>query len=115
MNKKKLWCGLAGLLACCSLGYSDVQYISESRSVQASGTVWPVVADTQSQNDLEQSTDVGVFNQTATVQLKVNENIPSYFGNPIPNSLCSYSMATQNSSLTPGGIRRVRHIGLLHR
>jgi hypothetical protein len=104
MNMKKLWSGFAGLLVWSAVGFGNVQYISESRSVQASGTIWPVMSDMQSQNDIRQSTDDGTFDQTALVDLSVSENIPYFAGTTIPNWMTAYATATQNSSLTQQGI-----------
>lgn len=104
MNAVVKLSGLIGLLAGSSLGLGNVQYFSAARSVQASGTVWPMVADMQTNNDVKQSSDFNSFDQTALVNVLVNETVPQAGGTSMRNSLLSYATATQSSSLTQTGI-----------
>ena len=57
--------------------------------------IWPVMSDMQSQNDIEQSTADGTFNQTALVDLTITENIPYYAGTTVPNWMTAYATASQ--------------------
>lgn len=104
MISKTICMGMVAILMSYRPALATIDYLSESRSVQANGTVWPVTSDMQSQNDTKQSNDPGSFDQTAKVQLSVEENIPSYAGTSIPNGLTSYALATQNSSFDQSGI-----------
>lgn len=85
-----------------SLG--NITYISQSRSVTASATVWPAVSDTQGQNDTHQSNDPGTFDKTANALVSVQEQIPGYAGALVPNSVTSYANASQQSSFDQTGI-----------
>ena len=106
MKKSMGWAAVFTGIVCAgsTMALGEVHYLDASRGVTAAGTVVPVVSPQQDGNDAKTSSTLGSFDQTATVDLRVTEQLPTYGGGTVPSTGSAFAQAWQQSDLNVGSI-----------